>query len=193
VKHSCLAASRPTLWWGIGNDHSTYAPTLTATTYIAAEDRGDILGTLKAKTKIVGFDVSAQIAKKLPGDARAIIGGAKPAVVKLVAAKEGELDTLRAELAAMWAMPERIPKVKVMREIYARIAKRKLAAAGPLLVEMITTKRVAKDDWSLQDELQLLAKLGRDDLLVSIPTEHLDGYEGWMPNLLAVARKARGG
>jgi hypothetical protein len=57
---------------------------------------------------------------------------------------------------------------------------------------MIGAKCEAKNNWSLQDELQLLAKLGRDDLLQVLPADHLDGYEGWMPNLLKVARKARG-
>lgn len=180
------------LWWGIGNDHSTYSPALTATTYVAAEDRGDIIGALKAKTKIVGFDVRAKIAKKFPGDARTVIGGAKARPAKAGTANAGEIEALRAELAAMWAIQDRIAKVEVMRAIYARVAKRKLADAGVLLVEMIETKRATKGDWSLQDELQLLAKLGRDDLLQALPPEHLEGYEGWMPNLLRVARKARG-
>ena len=180
------------LWWGIGNDHSTYSPALTAQTYVAAEDRGDIVGALKAKTKIVGFDVSAKIAKKFPGDPRTLIGGAKARQAKTGTAKVGEIEALRAELAAMWAMQDRISKVKAMRAIYARIAKQKLADAGVLLVEMIETKRGARGDWSLQDELQLLAKLGRDDLLQVLPADHLDGYEGWMPNLLMIARKARG-
>jgi hypothetical protein len=184
------------LWWGIGNDHSTYTPALKTDLYIASDDRGDIVPSLKATKKIVAFDVRAKLAKQFPKldpddetAMRELIGGARSKPFAGATTKPGELDTLRAELATMWAMPERIPKVKVMRAIYANIAKRRLVEAGPLLLEMIARKHAARDDWSLQDELELLVKLRRADLLEAIPKQQLSGYESWMPGLLELARK----
>ncbi len=56
---------------------------------------------------------------------------------------------------------------------------------------MIATKRTqAPHDWSIQDELNLLAALGRADLLAALPQELNKDYEGWMPGLLEQARKA---
>jgi len=188
------------LWWGVGNDHSTYAPALISDIYIASEDRGDIVSKVTAKTTIVGFDVSAKIAKAFPKlDAadpealRALIGGAAPAKPRTARAKTSELEALRAELAAAWALVEhddgaRIAKVKVLRKIYATIAKRRLAEAGPLLVEMMAHKRAATS-WSLQDELELLARLGRADLIEALSEAELGGYANWRAHYLAQARK----
>lgn len=185
------------LWWASHNDHSAYAPTLDADVYVASHDRTDVVGALTAREKLRGFDLDAKLAARFTGldpdsadSIRTFVGIAKPKPRKAGAMKEGALDAIRAELDAAWAMTERIPKVKAIRTVYATIKKKRLAACGELLVAMIARKKEGRrDDWSIQDELELLATLRRADLLEALPKEHIEGYEGWMPGLLATARE----
>jgi hypothetical protein len=189
------------LFWGSANDHSTYAPFLDAETYLATDDRGDVVCKLSATTKIVGFDVNAKLRKRFPeldaedGDSiRAFVGLAAPKPRKAARSTAAENEAIRTEILAAWAIGERKSKVAALRAVYAKIKKRKLSDCGELLVEMIATKRVvAPDNWSIQDELELLAALGRADLLAALPEKYGEGYEGWIPGLLEKARKARGG
>ena len=71
---------------------------------------------------------------------------------------------------------------------FHRSVKRHLAEAGPLLVEMMAHKRAATE-WSMQDELDLLARLGRADLIEALSEAELGGYATWRAHYLAQARK----
>ncbi len=186
---------RANLWWGARNDHSTYTPSLSATTYIASEDRGDVIDKLTAKTKLVGFDIDAKLKKPFPkldpkdeASIRALVGPAQ--VVRPAGrASASELSELRGRIGAALEVKDRTAHVKALRAVYAIIKKRKLAALGEALVAVIDAKSFEKSDWSLQDELELLAYLGRADLLEALPKKKLRGYESWIPRLLDEARE----
>jgi hypothetical protein len=186
-----------TLYWAVGNDYATYAPVLVAGEYLA-EDRHDVVGERRTEKSTVGRDLDAKLRKRFANldptnddSIRAFIGGPTPAPTPKRTISAAERAALEAQLAAAWKIPDRVPKVAAIRAVYASIKKRRLADCGDLLVTDIVRARAARPKFSIQDALELLAALGRDDLLLSIPTEHLEGYADWMPNLLKIARRNR--
>lgn len=187
-----FGGARFELYWAAGNDHSTFAPTLRATTYVT-DDRNDI-AAIEAPERIDGSDrddVQARFGIDLDEDGalRRLIGGPKDRAFRPNEPKHGELAALAAALDAAWAIPERIPRVRRIREVYGDIKKRKLAAAGEILVAEIGRKHRDAEEWSIQDELELLAALRRADLLESLPPEQIGGWENWMPGLIGAAKK----
>lgn len=186
--------------WGSGNDYSTYAPRVTANVLVASEDRSTVSPAIKAKASIVGFDVDAKIAKRFPGldpkDDASIREFCKIPKSKTKAAgavTPALRNELVAELVAARSAP-RLEHVKRVRAVYATIKKKHLVSLGDVLVTQVLWKTgESTEEWSVQDELQLLAALGRADLLVRLRDEYgeaLEGYDGWWPNLLAIAKKA---
>lgn len=181
------------LWWGSYNDHSTYTPQLTAQTYIVSDGRSDIIDQLSAKTKLADFELgdAQEIPKLDPGDDRSLRAflGLTEVKVTLGTASPDEREALRSELAAALEIEDRIAKVKAIRVVYNQIKKRRLADLGDLLVDVIKLKVAPGSDWSLQDELELLAHLKRVDLLESLASMNLRGYENWIPGLVERARR----
>ena len=187
---------RADVLWASDNDHSTYAPFLEANVYVARGGRGDVLRERRVREALVDEDVDAALQARFPGldprspeSIRAFVGLEPKKKRPRPKPKAGEIEALRAELEAAWALPTRREKVAALREVYKKIAKRRLAEGGELLVERLRAKREANDEWSIQDELDLLAALGRPDLLEALTTDELKGYEGWMEALLAKARE----
>ncbi len=189
---------RAEAWWGSGNDCSTYAPWLEAKTYVASEDRGDVFGERRVGETFEGAQGLAAVRERLGvSDARSVeslrgfVGLSVAPKRAAPKAKAGEVEAMRAELEAAWALPTRREKVMAMRAAYAKIGKRRVPEFGELLVERMLAKRASGEDWSIQDELELLATLGRADLLVGLPAEVVAGWEGWMEGLIARARESR--
>jgi transposase-like protein len=92
-----------------------------------------------------------------------------------------ELDALRAAIASH--------DIEAGRAAYATIAKRKLTALVPAIVEAVRWKDQDKrrGGWSIQDELELLAALKAKDALHELVTSKLKimrGYSSWLPGLL---------
>lgn len=187
---------RTKLWWARDNDYSAYAPMLDTDLYLATDGRHDIIGELRATTRSGEEHLVRERHPELDPEnvdsVRAFLGMAPPKRPETKPVTTTALEAIRAELGAAWALPERIAKVKAVRAVYAKIKKRRLAGCGELLVEAIADKKGPRraEDWSIQDELHLLADLGRLDLLKGIPQPLLEGYEGWMPGLFERARKA---
>lgn len=184
--------------WGSDNDHSTYAPHIDVSVFVASGDRSTIATKLVAKESIVGFDVDAQIAARFAGldpkEDASIRDFCK--IPKAKAKKAGMVtpelrDRLTGELVAARAAP-RLEHVRRIRAVYATIKKQRLVDLGDVVLTQVLWKtRESTESWSIQDELELLAALGHAELLERLRDDHadaLEGYRHWWKGLLETAR-----
>ncbi len=177
------------LWWGRGNDYSTYTPRLKTNTYIS-EDRGDIIDTCTAQLRLEHADLPKHYESLDPtsDDSICDLLGLVRVPIAMSESQPGERTELAARLKAGWELQGRRDRIKAIRIVYATIKRGRLADLGEALVDMIERKATDTEDWSIQEELKLLADLRRVDLLESLPAKWLGGYQRWIPNLLARAQ-----
>lgn len=100
-------------------------------------------------------------------------------------------DRLTGELIAARTAP-RPEQVRRERAVYATIKKQRLVDLGDVILTQVLWKTSEPAErWSVQDELELLAELGRADLLERLRDDSgdaLDGYRHWWAGLLETAK-----
>lgn len=178
------------LWWGRGNNYSTCAPKLETDTYIT-ERRGDVIDTCAANLRLEASDLPKHYENLDPRSYESISDFIRLVRMPIASSESepGEREVLQAKLEAGWALPARRDRIKALRLVYATIKRGRLADLGEALVSVIERKAMDAGDWSIHEELELLADLRRPDLLESLPSQWLTGCQGRIPSLLARARK----